>query len=118
MKKSNVFCAILVCTLLICSLSSCMSFKMPVSTSNVNTRLVEKDYEILGRVKLEGESTLILGIYGTGGATYNELLEQAVKQYGADEVVNITTDMTSKYYFGVLVKQGWIMTGLAIKYLD
>lgn len=113
--KSKVIGMCLVLVVAVGLLTSCTTTK-PGSHGGVTTALVEKDYDILGRVELTGTRKAILGFNIGGGATYSDLLDKAVKQYGADEVINVTLDHKTTDVGIFYVDTGWILTGLAIKY--
>ncbi len=96
-------------------LTSCTT-TVPGSHGGLTTAMVDHDYDILGRVELTGTIKVILGFNIGGGATYSDLVDKAVKQYGADEVINITLDHKITNVGIFYVDRGWILTGLAIKY--
>ncbi len=73
-------------------------------------------FNILGIVTAKGESTNILGIIAQGDNGYSNLIDTA-KKMGADDVINITTDIKYHYYFfGAFQKVVTNLTGTAIKY--
>lgn len=95
---------------------SCTS-TVPQMHSGVSSPLVEKDYEILGRVEIMGTTKYIMGFNTGGGASYSYLMHKASKDYGADDVINITKDYAGiTGWWPFYYESGHILTGLAIKY--
>ena len=114
--KSKVIGACLVLVVAVGLLSSCSS-TVPIFHSGVTTKIVEKDYEVLGRVESVGTIQYIMGFNMGGGASYSYLMHKAMQEYGADDVINITKDLIHisglvPFYY----EHGYILTGLAIKY--
>ena len=73
-------------------------------------------YKIVGVVNTESQSSNILGIIAQGDNGYR-LLQDKAKAMGADDVINVTTDIKYNYYFfGVFQKVTGYTSGLAIKY--
>lgn len=97
------------------TLTSCTSVK-PVREHGLTAKLLEKDYEILGRVQYRGVAHNVLGLFSWGGAAYSKLYEQAKQQFDAEDVINLSVDY-EEYIIGALYNQRtYIMSGLAIKY--
>ncbi len=83
--------------------------------SNFNMDSSSK-YKVVGVVNTESMSSNILGIIAQGDNGYHRLVEKA-KAIGADDVINITTDIKFNYYFfGVFQKVTAYTSGLAVKY--
>lgn len=79
----------------------------PIST------IVEKDYEVLGRVTVEREIKKILFFRLGGRISYDELLKAVAEQYpDCHEVINLKTDVIGSGLF----PDGYVMSSLAIKY--
>ncbi len=97
-------------------LTSCTTTQ-PKAQHGVRSPLVEKDYEVLGRVETVGTTKYIMLLHTGGGASYSYLMHKAVKDYRADDVINITQDYISVTgWWPFYYEFGWILTGLAIKY--
>lgn len=95
--------------------AGCSTMK-PVSHPDANVNLIERDYEILGRVEYSGTAHNILGMAWWGGAQYRKLYEKAQKEFGADDVINITVD-SKRTIVGIFYNsKTYVMTGQAIKY--
>ena len=117
--KYEKFSAILILALALVLLASCANIKQPAASSGITTALVEKDYEVLGRVKLEAKVTNILGMFSFGGKGYADLLEAAIELYPeTDDVINVYVDNTGSTILGVYNTFGKVLTGTAIKYVD
>ncbi|MDC7124697.1 MAG: hypothetical protein PQJ46_03970 [Spirochaetales bacterium] len=99
--------------LLICS---CTSVKVPGTNSEVTTVLAEVNYKVLGDVSIEGVRRNLFGIFEWGGATYFDLMEKAKKEYGADDVINISLDYKNSVFLGLYSSRKYYVRGLAIKY--
>lgn len=113
--KSKVIGVCIVLAVVIGLLTACTTTK-PGTHSGLTATLVEKDFDVLGRVELTGTRKVIFGIDFGGGATYSDLLDKAVREYGADDVINITLDYKATQAGAIYRDTGWILTGLAIKY--
>lgn len=90
---------------------------IPETHNGVRSPLVEKEYEVLGRVEIMGTTKYIMGFNTGGGASYSYLMHKAAKDYGADDVINITKDFAGVIgWWPFYYEYGHILTGLAIKY--
>ena len=92
--------------------TSCMS--VPARPHSGTVALVPKDYTIVGKVTYEGTIRQVLGIRW-GGASYKALYSKA-REMGADEVINISVDVTDIVFLGIYNQAKIVMTGTAIKY--
>ena len=73
-------------------------------------------YTVLGEVRLEKSYINVLGIYGSGGVTYHDLLDEAQRRYrDTDAIIDMQLSrLTSKNPF--FARNRYIATGYAIKY--
>lgn len=117
MKKMKLFrSTVLLLTLTaLFTVLGCTSVR-PLREHGLKANLVEKDYEILGRVEYRGVAHNVLGFIRWGGAAYSKLYEKAQKELNADDVINVSIDY-EKYAVGIFYNQRtYIMSGIAIKY--
>ncbi|MGE4464710.1 DUF6567 family protein [Sphaerochaeta sp.] len=124
MRKSQGIMVVLV-LVLVALLSSCSTLTAGKSNDNGTAiPIKEKAVEVLGSVKVEYSAFGALGIsprvslfsWGTE-SSYVALLEEA-KKMGADEVINIKTDLITSNTYIFYNTSKWVATGLAVKYLD
>jgi len=95
--------------------------KKPIAISG------NRDYTILGNVKLEKNWFGVLGLsimnvdsylYQHGGVTYADLLEEAKSLYPeANAVIDVTLDFSSSTYAIFYSQRKNIVTGIAVKYV-
>lgn len=112
MKKFKTLIALMVAFGAIVTVTSCTTIS-PKSWTTPASVLVEKDYEVIGRVTVEKKITKILFFNFGGRIGYDELLKEAEKKYpDCQEVINLKTDVIGNK----LMPDGYIMSGLAIKY--
>ena len=97
-------------------LSGCATVSAPIAGSGFTFVLQRDQYQILGPVDYEGTSTVVLSVFGGGGATYSELLDLARRTLGADDVVNVTMDESSYSFWFIYTTKTYKIHGLAIKY--
>jgi hypothetical protein len=112
--------------------SGCATSKASTKAPNMDKKpiaIADRDYTILGTVKLEKKWFGILGFsipsvgvdaytYQNGGVTYSDLLDEARKQYpDADAVVDINIDFEGSTYAIFYSQRANIATGMAIKYV-
>ena len=110
---------IIVLVSLIVLVSTSCATRMPYAEAGLVGNLAEKDYEILGPVKVSGLNHNILGFIGWGGIGYNDLLEEAKRLYPeTDAVINILEDRKSFTVALIYNNFGVELSGLAIKYID
>ena len=85
------------------------------NTSSTVYQLTTDDFEIRGTVMAEGEATNILYIIAEGDNGYRRLIEQAQAQ-GADDVMNVRTDVewTNILFFYSMSRT--YLTGTAVKW--
>ena len=107
--------------LLALSLVSCIYTKIeepgPVQVSTQHT-LTSKDFKILGRVSVTGETTLWFGAVLTGGKGYQALLKKA-QEVGGDAIMDYSFDVEYKSILWFIYAKGkWKATGIAIKYSE
>lgn len=88
----------------------------PVRDAMTKVNLVEKDYEILGRVEYKGTLRNVLGFVTWGRAAYYKLYDKAREDFGADDVMNISVDYKDTSIGIFYNSRTYIMSGLAIKY--
>lgn len=84
----------------------------------VSTRhtLTSKDFKILGRVSVTGETTLWFGAVLTGGKGYQALLKKA-QEMGGDAIMDYSFDVEYKSILWFIYAKGiWKATGIAIQY--
>lgn len=74
------------------------------------------DFQILGSVTSEAESSSILGVVATGDSGYAKLYEEAKKQHGADDVICVKVDTMYFNVLGVISKVKTKLHGVAIKW--
>jgi hypothetical protein len=113
MKKITIVLATVLFTVLV---SSCASLKVPLEGSGMKAALVPRDYEMLGEVVYTGTAKSILGLVTWGGASYYELNWIAKEKYSADDVINVSEDVTARVFLLLYMKQDYVMRGIAIKY--
>jgi hypothetical protein len=114
------------------SLSGCATNVASVKTPDWNKKpipIYEREYTILGNVKLEKNWFGILGfsvsnlgidsyVYQNGGVTYADLLEEAQRLYPeADAVIDVIVDFAGSTYAIFYSRRKNIVTGLAVKYV-
>jgi len=105
--------------LLALSLVSCIYTKIeepgPVQVSTQHT-LTSKDFKILGRVSVTGETTLWFGAVLTGGKGYQALLKKA-QEVGGDAIMDYSFDVEYKsILWFIYARAKWKATGVAVKY--
>ena len=105
--------------LLSLSLVSCIYTKIeepgPVQVSTQHM-VTSKDFKILGRVSVTGETTLWFGAVLTGGKGYQALLKKA-QEMGGDAIMDYSFDVEYKSILWFIYAKGiWKATGIAIKY--
>ena len=79
-----------------------------------------REFVVLGEVSYVGK-IIYFAMLGSGGATFQELLNEAKSKYNADYVINVTIDSTSKYNILTLLgfwSQTYTMRGTAISYIQ
>ncbi len=99
MKKSLFFVVALVVVAL---LAGCTTV-VPVSSPELVSPLAEKDYEIVGRLAVEG--------------SYQDLLRE-VEALGADDVINIYEENETMTAGMFVLSAETTFYGIAIKYID
>jgi hypothetical protein len=121
MKKRSL---VLGFTLVALLLSSCSTMSSTFNTSPGYIPIIKKDVRIVGTVKVEYATHGILGLMPEFSliswgdrSSYVALLEEA-KKIGADDVVNIKTDLLRSNIFVFYNQRTWIASGIAVKYLD
>ncbi|NBK21904.1 MAG: hypothetical protein EOM68_07750 [Spirochaetia bacterium] len=122
MKKGKVLLLLLVIVVVFSSCSTIRSGK--TNDNGIAIPIKEKEVEIIGNVQAEYTAFGIIGVtpelsllsWGDR-SSYVSLLEKA-KKLGADEVINIKTDMITSHTFVLFNSSTWIATGLAVKYVD
>lgn len=85
------------------------------NTSSTVYQLTTADFEIRGTVMAEGKATNIFFIIAEGDNGYRNLLQQA-QALGADDVMNVRTDVEWTNYLGVYSEARVYLTGTAIKW--
>jgi hypothetical protein len=75
----------------------------------------KRDFDIVGEVNGDAESSSILGIICTGNSGYAKLYE-AAKAKGADDVINVKIDTHYSNILGVYSKVITKLSGVAIKW--
>lgn len=74
------------------------------------------DFQILGGVTSEANSSSILGIIASGDSGYIKLYEEAKKQHGADDVICVKVDTHYSNILGIISKVKTKLHGVAIKW--
>ena len=77
----------------------------------------ELDFEIVGPVQVEVQSSSILGLFQSGNSGYIELYKQAVTK-GAHDVINVKIDTHYYNILGIISRVKTIMHGTAIKWTN
>jgi len=118
MKKKMLFSAILV-LFLVLLFSGCATNEGPKWRNNWSTNPMEPgkhDFTILGLVTVEREQINILYLFGNGGITHADVLNEAKRMYPeANAVIDINiSSRTSKNPF--FRKRTLTATGFAVKY--
>jgi uncharacterized protein YbjQ (UPF0145 family) len=85
------------------------------NTSSTVHQLTTDDFTIGGTVVATGEMENILGIIARGDNGYQNLLKQARAQ-GADDVINVRTDVQHSNILSLYVKTQITLTGQAVTY--
>ena len=111
MKKIGILLVITTAILL----TGCVSLKTPIDRPGLEPTLAVLDYEVVGPVTVEGDSTNIMGLFWFGGASYSDLLK-AAQDMGADDVINVYDDAETSTVLGIYNKFKITWTGTAIKY--
>ena len=81
--------------------------------SRVNYNM--KDYEVIGEVTADAESTSVLGIIASGDSGYIKLYK-AAKAQGADDVINVKIDCQYYNLLGLYSVVKNKLHGIAIKW--
>ena len=115
MRKSLCLMTMLFVITLTSLTTGCVSSR-PVSRPDFAVELAPKDYEILGRVTYYGKKHNLFGLFSWGGAAYHKLYEKAKKEFGADDVVNVSLDYQTWAIGGIYNQRTYVMSGIAIKY--
>lgn len=123
MKKSTKVLVLLVMVVVL--LSSCSTLKTGESNHNGSAiPIKEKGVEIIDTVQVKHSAYGVLGVtpqfslFSWGDrSSYVALLDEA-KKLGADEVINIKTDLITSNTYVFYNYSTWIATGLAVKYVD
>ena len=76
----------------------------------------KSDFQILGSVTAEAESSSILGIIASGESGYTKLYEEAKKQHSADDVICVKVDTHHYNILGIIAKVKTKLHGVAIKW--
>ena len=74
------------------------------------------DFQILGSVTAEAESSSILGIIASGDSGYIKLYENAKQQHNADDVICVKVDTFYYNILGIISKVKTKLHGVAIKW--
>lgn len=105
-------------------LSSCASTTALTNAAPDNIPIVAKEVEIIGTVKVEFTRHGVIGLIPDlsliswgDRSSYVALLEEA-KKIGADDVVNIKTDLINSSILVFYSRFTWVATALAVKYVD
>ena len=89
-------------------LSGCSTIK-PISSTTTFPADGSK-YEILGRVEIDKKTTK---------SGYTRLIKEAKKQYpNTDDVINVVIDEHKSSFLFFTTKAHYIMSGIAVDYLD
>ena len=75
----------------------------------------DKDFDVIGEVTAEVQSSSILGVVCSGDSGYISLYK-AAKSQGADDVINVKIDTQYTNYFACYSKVTTKLLGLAIKW--
>ncbi len=85
-------------------------------TTSTQYRFERKDFDILGSVSAEAETSSILGWVATGDGGYGKLLSAAKSQLGADDVIDVRMDTEYTNILGLMSTSKTKLMGIAIKY--
>ncbi|GIW72944.1 MAG: hypothetical protein KatS3mg102_2486 [Planctomycetota bacterium] len=85
-------------------------------TTSTVYKFERKDFDILGPVSAEAETSSILGWVATGDGGYNKLLTQAKAQFNADDVINVRIDTSYSNILGIISTAKTKLYGTAIRF--
>ncbi|RME73413.1 MAG: hypothetical protein D6776_07115 [Planctomycetota bacterium] len=85
-------------------------------TTSTQYRFERKDFDILGPVTAEAETTSILGWVASGDGGYGKLLSAAKSQFNADDVIDVRIDTEYSNILGLFSTVKTKIMGVAIKY--
>ena len=85
-------------------------------TTSTQYRFERKDFDILGPVSAEAETSSILGWIATGDGGYGKLLSAAKSQFNADDVIDVRIDTEYSNILGIISTAKTKLMGVAIKY--
>jgi hypothetical protein len=85
-------------------------------TTSTQYRFERKDFDILGPVSAEAETSSILGWVATGDGGYGKLLTQAKSQLNADDVIDVRIDTQYSNILGLISTSKTKLMGVAIRF--
>ena len=113
---------IIVTTVAVILIGSCTTTTGQINNAPASIPIAEAEAETVGTVSIEYTSHGVLGVtprfslvsWGDH-SSYVALLEQA-EEIGADDVVNIKTDVIRSQVWFLYNARTWVASGLAVKY--
>ena len=129
MKKATIIAALVFAGV---TLTGCMSginvnngiascppgiiFSEMKAATMVQERDPGRTYMVVKPVTAQATTTNICGLVSQGDASYATLKELALKNTGADDIINLEVDVSHQNLLGIINKVTTVINGTAVKY--